>query len=156
MKKYIALYQSGAVRDAQLCKEDPGTASPLDEDVWEDCFDAQVYIGLFYGMDEQAARKAAAESEGCSQNCVCLVPVAEQEEFHYLLKFAAGADFNAGGLAERQLRALWTAYCFHESLDVDTAGYDRRLQALYQQLPAGDTIWHSFGEFGNYMCKHLV
>lgn len=158
MKRYIALYKDSAVRDTQICKEDPDAVSLVDDDVWEDWPDAPVYIGLFSAMSEVEAKKAAAESQGCSPACIWLISLDENGEFGYLLKFAAGADFETGELAEKQLRALWTAFCFHESLDVDTVEYDAKLQALYQQLP-GDRAscsWYDYEGFGRYMCELLV
>lgn len=158
MKRYIALYKDSAVRDTQICKEDPSTVSLLDDDVWEDWPDAPVYIGLFSAMSEDEAKKAAAESQGCSPACIWLIDLNEDDEYNYLLKFAAGADFEVGELAEKQLRALWTAFCFHENLDVDTAEYDAKLQALYQQLPGDRTScsWYDYEGFGRYMCELLV
>lgn len=158
MKRYIALYKDSATRDTQICKEDPSTVSLVDDDAWEDWPDAPVYIGLFSAMSEDEAKKAAAESQGCSPACIWLISLDEDGEFGYLLKFAAGADFETGELAEKQLRALWTAFCFHEGLDVDTAEYDAKLQALYQQLP-GDRAscsWYDYEGFGRYMCELLV
>lgn len=158
MKRYIALYKDSAVRDTQICKEDPDTVSLVDDDAWEDWPDAPVYIGLFSAMSEDEAKKAAAESQGCSPACIWLIDLNEDDEYNYLLKFAAGADFEVGELAEKQLRALWTAFCFHESLDVDTAEYDAKLRALYQQMP-GYSIscsWCDYEGFGRYMCEFLV
>lgn len=158
MKRYIALYMDSAVRDTQICKEDPSTVSLLDDDVWEDWPDAPVYIGLFSAVSEAEAKKAAAESQGCSPACIWLISLDEDGEYNYLLKFAAGADFETGELAEKQLLALWTAFCFHEDLDVDTAEYDAKLQALYQQLPGDRTScsWYDYEGFARYMCELLV
>ncbi|MBM6722677.1 hypothetical protein [Pseudoflavonifractor phocaeensis] len=158
MKRYIALYKDSATRDTQICKEDPSTVSLVDDDAWEDWPDAPVYIGLFSAMSEDEAKKAAAESQGCSPACIWLIDLNEDDEYNYLLKFAAGADFEVGELAEKQLRALWTAFCFHESLDVDMAEYDAKLRALYQQMP-GYSIscsWYDYDGFGRYMCELLV
>ena len=161
MKRYIALYRSEAVRDVQICKEDPSSDREdfqLDDDIWEDCTAAQVYVGLFNAMNEEAAQKAAAEAAGCDPRCLCLIPVGDEEEFNYLLKFTAGSDFESSELAEKQLRALWTAYCFHENLDADTAEYDAKLQILYHQLPGDQTSchWADFEGFAMYMCEYLV
>lgn len=158
MKRYIALYKDSATRDTQICKEDPSTVSLVDDDVWEDWPDAPVYIGLFGAMSESEAKKTAAESQGCSPACIWLISLDEDSEFGYLLKFASGADFEVGEMAEKQLRALWTAFCFHENLDVGTAEYDAKLQTLYQQLPGDRTScsWYGYESFGCYMCKLLI
>lgn len=80
-------------------------------------------------------------------------------EFEYLKKFAKTGDFDFQ-LARDQFRALWTAYCFHEGLDVDTARYDRYLRDLWDAIPAGsdprDIDWRDFDAFGNFMCAYLV
>ena len=104
------------------------------------------------------ARKEVSKSEGCDPTCIELVQVGDQEEYNYLLKFTAGADFETGDLAEKQLRALWTAYCFHEDMNVDTTEYDAKLLTLYQQLPGkrDSCSWYDFEGFGRYMCEFLV
>lgn len=80
-------------------------------------------------------------------------------ELEYLKEFAKTGDFDYQ-LARNQLRALWTAYCFHEGLDVDTARYDRYLRDLWDAIPAGsdlrDIDWHNFDAFDNFMCAYLV
>ena len=94
MKRFVAVYDEAAVRDTQICKEDPNSVSPEMDDVWEDWPNAPMYIGLFAGVDEAGATKAACETESCDANCIRLIPVGDyDEEFHYLLKFAAGAEF---------------------------------------------------------------
>ena len=158
MDLYLALYKSTAVRDAQICKGDPSEVSPLDDNAWEDRPEASVYIGLFSATDADQALKATAAAEGCDSACIWLIPLVEGTELDYLLKFAASADFETGELAEKQLRALWTAFCFHENLDVDTAEYDAKLQALYQQLPGDRTScsWYDYEGFSRYMREFLV
>lgn len=80
-------------------------------------------------------------------------------ELEYLKEFIRGGDFDYQ-LARDQLRALWTAYCFHEGLDVDTARYDRYLRDLWDAIPAGsdlrDIDWRDFDAFDNFMCAYLV
>lgn len=157
MKRYIAMYNEAATRDTQICKENPAIVSPLDDDVWEDCPDALVYIGLFSGMDEAGATKAACEMENCDPNCIQLAPVGDQEEFNYLLKFAAGANFWTDGLPTEHLRALWMAYCFHENLTVDMPEYAAKMEILYNHLPDDHTgiWWTNFEKFAQIMSKWL-
>lgn len=80
-------------------------------------------------------------------------------EFDYLQAFAKIGDFDYQ-LARDQLRALWTAYCFHEGLDVDTARYDRYLRDLWDGIPAGsdlrDADWRNFDAFDNFMRAYLA
>ena len=135
MKRFVAVYDEAAVRDTQICKEDPNSVSPEMDDVWEDWPNAPVYIGLFAGVDEAGATKAACETESCNANCIRLIPVGDyDEEFHYLLKFAAGAEFWTDGLPAEHLRALWMSYCFHEALTVDMPEYAAKLEILFNHL----------------------
>ena len=34
MKRFVAVYDEAAVRDTQICKEDPNSVSPEMDDVW--------------------------------------------------------------------------------------------------------------------------
>ena len=158
MKKYIALYRNNAARDTQICKENPDTVSHLDDDVWEDCPDAQVYIGLFCAVNEEQAIESAAATEACDKNCICVIPIGDKEELNYLLKFAAGNEEPNNELAEKQLRALWTSYCVHERLDVDTELYQATLESLYKQLPGNHSSysWTGYNGFAAYMGKYLI
>lgn len=57
MKAYVALIKSSAVRDVQVCKgKDP---DPLSDD-WEDCREAEVFIGVYRECSEEEAIKEAA------------------------------------------------------------------------------------------------
>jgi len=80
-------------------------------------------------------------------------------ELEYLKEFAKTGDFDYQ-LARNQLRALWTAYCFHEGLDMDTARYDRYLRDLWDAIPASSDLrgidWRNFDAFDNFMCAYLV
>ena len=86
--------------------------------------------------------------------------VNSEAEFRYLLDFARRADFFFR--AQRvQLRSLWTAYCFHANMDVDTRAYDRDLRLVWDALPAnheedsGDGFT-TFEKFDDFMCVVLV
>lgn len=80
-------------------------------------------------------------------------------EFEYLKKFASGGDFDFQ-LLRKQLRALWTAFCFHADLTVDTGKYDGYLHELWDALQPGsglrDIDWCNFDEFDGFMCAYLV
>lgn len=85
------------------------------------------------------------------------------DERLYLHNFAAmpvapGCD--SATFAE-QLRALWTAYCFHENLDVDTDIYDRELASLWMDLDkscaeSDEEHLLSFDAFDAFMAALLV
>ena len=58
-----------------------------------------------------------------------------------------------------QLCCLWTAYCLHHGLDVDTSGYDNdllRLWAAMAESGSGAAGWDSFDSFDSFMCRYLV
>lgn len=50
-------------------------------------------------------------------------------EFGYMKAFIVEGDFSDERY-RAQLRALWTAYCLHHNLDVDTTEYDADLNGL--------------------------
>ncbi len=79
-------------------------------------------------------------------------------ELAYLAQFAAQSFFDEE-LYRNQFRALWTAYCFHHGLDVDTAAYDDNLAQLWDILSETeeDTVdWSDFDSFDHFMCRYLV
>ena len=53
----------------------------------------------------------------------------KKEEMAYIVAFAVEA-FLDSEIDCNQLRALWTAYCLHHHLDVDTMEYDRDLKGV--------------------------
>jgi len=83
-----------------------------------------------------------------------------EAEFKFLLDFAASADFFFR-TQRVQLRSLWTAYCFHTNMDVDTRSYDRDLRLVWDALPAdreedSGEDFTTFELFDNFMCAELV
>lgn len=78
-------------------------------------------------------------------------------EFKYLCDFARQGDFFFQ-IARNQLRSLWTAYCFHANLDVDTLGYDCELREVWNnvQIPNDCTDFENFESFDHFMCAELV
>lgn len=76
----------------------------------------------------------------------------------YMAAFVAEAFFDSEIECD-QLRALWTAYCLHYNLDVDTAEYDQELRKLWKEVAdtENDTAyWGDFESFGNFIAKYLV
>lgn len=76
--------------------------------------------------------------------------ISRKVEMDYLKTFVQQGCFSEE-LSWNQLRCMWTAYCFHHNLDVDTSGYDEDLNEL----------WDAMGEpnregFDNFMCEYLV
>lgn len=80
------------------------------------------------------------------------------QELQYIISFAEESCFEMEP-AHSQLRSLWTAYCLHHNLDVDTGKYDHDLMAIWAQVSAteGDTAcWSDFGSFDAFMSADLV
>lgn len=51
-------------------------------------------------------------------------------EFEFMRSYVAESCFD-DAICRDRLRMLWTAYCLHHDLDVDTAGYDNDLLELW-------------------------
>ena len=79
-------------------------------------------------------------------------------EFGYMKAFIVEGYFE-NEVEREQLGALWTAYCCHHNLDVDTGTYDADLAELWLKLTeVGSTkSWDgSFSAFDDFMCGLLV
>lgn len=78
-------------------------------------------------------------------------------EFGYMKAFIIEGYFE-NETEREQLRALWTAYCCHHCLDVDTAGYDADLNGLWCKIIEVGQVdnWYSFDHFANFTCYLLV
>ncbi len=82
----------------------------------------------------------------------------QEAELKYMKQFAFESCFDAD-VCRDQLRSLWTAYCFHHSLDVDTADYDADLRVLWEavaEVERETADWSDFDSFDRFMCKELV
>ena len=77
-----------------------------------------------------------------------------KKELKYLHMFVTHNQFDEK-LSRNQLRALWTAYCFHNDFIVDTATYDRELLTLLEKIEYKKG-WSDFDDFDNFMCAYLV
>ena len=79
-------------------------------------------------------------------------------EMKYLREFARQNCFDRE-ITREQFCCLWTAYCIHYGLVVDTLGYDKDLSALWDILvergPETEG-WKDYDSFDNFMCKCLV
>lgn len=78
-------------------------------------------------------------------------------ELAYLKQFSL-EDCCDSELYSEQLRSLWTAYCLHHSLLVDTREYDSELLELWMTIEEGlgTTVWSDFDCFDGHMCQNLV
>lgn len=78
-------------------------------------------------------------------------------EFGYMKAFIIEGDFTEDAYRV-QLLALWTAYCLHQNLDVDTLEYDNDLLNLWSTMHKTGSAcgWSSYDEFDQFMCANLV
>jgi len=79
-------------------------------------------------------------------------------EFTFLVNFVLENCFHVKS-AREQLRALWTAYCLHNDMEVDTACYDMDLRILWDYIPPEYAItqgWTFYAGFDEFMCAHIV
>lgn len=113
-KTYVALYRPIAVRDVQLCKGDVyGPDVAMDDDVWEDCQEAEVYIGVFTGEHASVLQQVAAQ-EGCREDAIRLVelPVEAQpskrvlEGDVYRVRTSFGSSWLVETAADRSMKGI--------------------------------------------------
>lgn len=85
------------------------------------------------------------------------VTINRTAEFGYMKAFIIEGYFE-NETEREQLRALWTAYCCHHNLDVDTMEYDNDLLGLWSEMHklGNANGWSEYGEFVDFMCEHLV
>lgn len=79
-------------------------------------------------------------------------------EFKFMASFAMQSCFDEGICRDR-FRMLWTAYCLHHNLDVDTASYDSDLRELWEAVAAYEentADWSDFDSFDRFMSRYLV
>ena len=76
-------------------------------------------------------------------------------EFDFLTGYAVESFFDEEICRDR-LRMLWTAFCLHHGLDVDTHVYDCYLSELWERLREtgdGTSEWSGFDGFETFRCK---
>lgn len=86
--------------------------------------------------------------------------MAEKSEWQFLVDYVKDdtTDFY-NATCRSQLMALWTAYCMHNDLDVDTAMYDAVLMDLFNALSdeqKAELHCTSLPEFDCMMAQWLV
>ena len=85
--------------------------------------------------------------------------ISRKAEYLYLKAFARESSFDDEA-SRWQFRCLWTAYCFHHGLTVDTSEYDRELMELWDfMVKCGYPLsrrWAGFDSFDAFMCEYLV
>lgn len=84
--------------------------------------------------------------------------IAREAEMGWLMEFIQDESFDVEA-SRGQLCCLWTAYCLHHGLDVDTSGYDNDLLGLWAAMTessSGAAGWDSYDSFDSFMCRYLV
>ena len=80
-------------------------------------------------------------------------------ELNSIIEYVDDNPIDGDGYELDQLRSLWTAYCLHQNLVVDTFGYDRDMQAVWNHISkstGNGVVWKNFEDFDNFMCRFLV
>lgn len=83
----------------------------------------------------------------------------EQREYEYILECIESIEDLSEMVVMQQLRCLWTAYCLHQNLDVDTAEYDNRVMEMWNVMQENESAPYSsleYGHFYNAMSKYLA
>ena len=82
-----------------------------------------------------------------------------ESELGYIYSFVDEGSFDEE-LARDQLRVLWTSFCLHQDIDVDTYQYDAILVCMYNYMDLDEMTdtadWSDYESFNNYMSKYLV
>lgn len=84
--------------------------------------------------------------------------ISREAEMEYLKEFVQQGCFD-DEICKDHLRCLWTAYCLHHDVDVDTARYDKNLLGLWDMMLEREpetADWSNYDEFDNFMCRYLV
>lgn len=84
--------------------------------------------------------------------------ISREAELKYVKQFAFESSFDTE-VCRDQLRSLWTAYCFHHALDVDTANYDNDLRDVWDAIASAEQEtagWSDFDSFDLFMGKELA
>lgn len=77
-------------------------------------------------------------------------------EYDWLCNFASSAFFDQP-TDRNHLLSLWTAYCLHFGLDVDTKMYDTMAAFLWKVVSANNSgPWEDFDAFDHFLCQYLV
>lgn len=80
-------------------------------------------------------------------------------EFDYILECIESSEDLDEMAVMQQLRCLWTSFCLHQNLDVDTKTYDEKMMEMWQVMQENDSAPYSsleYGRFYNAMSKYLV
>ena len=79
-------------------------------------------------------------------------------EFDFMLSYVQESCFDEE-ICRDWLRMLWTVYCLHHSLEVDTSDYGYDLLELWMKITEtgdGTSEWSDFSSFDHFMCSLWV
>lgn len=79
-------------------------------------------------------------------------------EFEFMTAYATENCFDEE-ICRDHLRMLWTVFCLHHGLDVDTHDYDCYLSELWRTVEKFEQEtpdWSDFDNFELFMGKYLV
>lgn len=122
------------------------------DETLQDIFDEWEF-GYGFGSEIWPCYEEYLDCEGAAEEKGFL-----EQEFDYIVGFAVESCFD-NELACQQFRSLWTAYCFHRGLDVDTAEYDAALAGIWKEVSAGEedtAYWSNFDSFDQFMSADLA
>ena len=122
------------------------------DETLQDIFDEWEF-GYGFGSEIWPCYEEYLDCEGAAEEKGFL-----EQEFDYIVGFAVESCFD-NELACQQFRSLWTAYCFHRGLDVDTAEYDAALAGIWKEVSAGEedtAYWSDFDSFDPFMSADLA
>lgn len=78
-------------------------------------------------------------------------------EFEFLTGYVAESFFDEEICRDR-LRMLWTAFCLHQGIDVDTRDYDELLGQLWAKMEEAEDYsgdWADAASFDIFMARYL-
>lgn len=84
--------------------------------------------------------------------------ISQWAEYLYLKAFARQSFFDEE-ICRDHLRMLWTAFCLHHELLIDTASYDHYLLELWNEMCEfgdGKSEWDEFDDFDRFMGRYLA
>ncbi len=133
LRGYAKLYRSGETLNRKIDKT---------EEVMEEAADVIEHLLKKLSTKKLSTKKLSTK----------------KRELEYMKDFSREACFESEECRD-QLRSLWTAYCLHNNLIVDTGTYDDDILELWSAVSLGeeDTAeWSDFDSFDDFMCAHLV
>lgn len=83
--------------------------------------------------------------------------ISRKAEFDYMLNFVEENSFD-DEMSCDWLRMLWTAFCLHQGIDVDTRDYDELLGQLWAKTEEAEDYsgdWADAASFDIFMARYL-